>query len=175
MNNIEKIYATKYLLQCLGKWYSEKSSNPNDLSILKSLKLIFLTCSISTQEEPNLLDEGFSFYAMPLGHVETDVYSFYKNGSFNKILDNKQLNLDKLEDEDFSKISSTIKKLIDKSISNLKKKNELLILESASSLVELSHKHSSWINNFKRAQNMGKLSQSISSEDIVKEEKFYFV
>ncbi|WP_313156040.1 hypothetical protein [Sphingobacterium multivorum] len=171
----QKILATKYLLQCFGKWYQSKRSDINDLSILKSLKLIFFTCSMSTQEDRNLLDHGFSFSAMPLGHVESDIYSYYKNGDFSSIIDNKSIKMEKLMSEDFSDLRSPLKSILDKSIKSLQDKNDHLILESASSLVELSHKHSSWINNFHKAQTKGTLSHPIANIDIITEEKFYFI
>lgn len=175
MEKDQKILATKYMFYCFTQWYDPTFQNDNDLSLLKALKLIFFTCSISTKHTDNLLSRGFSFVAMPFGHVESQIYDYYKSGEFNGIIDTKHITSSSLTDDIFNELDQSLKALIFSSVQDLCRKNQKLINESASALVNLSHKHSSWIINFKVAKVNGFYSTIINNEEIINEEKFYFV
>lgn len=172
---MDKLQITNYILLKLGDWFYELNPNriDNDLSVLKSLKLIFLLSTIKKDEEnSNLLDLGFSFKAMPYGPVETDVYKAYQEGKLN-IISNKGLDYNSLKEIDFESIEPNIREMIDKNIDLLKKENYYLISKSASYLVDLTHLYSSWKNNFKKAQAKGNFSVEILTQEI-KEEKTYY-
>lgn len=174
-NENEKLERTKYILKVLSEWYKEESANTgdsNDLSILKTLKLIFLLSTINTEGTSNMASLGFTNYkAMPLGPVELDVYNFFKE-QLAMAINVKQMNFEELPE---SSISAEDKKTIDLLISDLKAKNKNLILMSASYLVDLTHKYASWINSFNEAKKKGELINNISMDAIKYSEKFYYL
>ncbi|WP_053003822.1 hypothetical protein [Sphingobacterium sp. Ag1] len=171
-----KVLLTKFMLLEFSKWFSEfKPIESNDLSILKALKLIFFACSITSSKDNSLLKNGFNFVAMPLGHVETDIYDAYKGKQFGGVIDVTGVSNIDLLHTDFGSLSDALKAAAISAILALKAENKKLILESPSNLVELSHKYSSWINNFRKAKNIGQLSWPIPSNEIIDEEKYYFV
>ncbi|WP_313181416.1 hypothetical protein [Sphingobacterium siyangense] len=174
MERDQKILATKYMFFSFLKWYGPLKEHENDLSLLKVLKLIFFTCSISSKYDDNLLSRGFNFAAMPFGHVESQVYDFYKEGVFANIIDTKHIVPNTLSENLFTPLNLDLRLLIDTSINDLISTNCNLIYESASALVNLSHKHSSWINNFNLAKAHSQYSQPINNQEIINEEKFYF-
>ncbi|MDR6528272.1 putative phage-associated protein [Chryseobacterium rhizosphaerae] len=168
---MSKIQATKYILNKFADWYKDEggSIENNDLSILKSLKLIFLLSTIDCEKDDNLLDLYFNnFVAMPLGPVESNIYDEFKTSDY---IDGNKLNIQRLNTCDH--IDN--KKLLDNSINKLILKNSQLILMSASELVDLTHKYSSWILAYKEAKAMGRAMYNMSVDLIKKEEKFYFI
>lgn len=166
-----KIQATIYILKKFADWYKAEGGiiENNDLSVLKSLKLIFLLSTIDCEKDNNLLDLYFNnFVAMPLGPVEFDIYEDFKQSDY---INNKTLNIQKLDNPNFLNNNE----LIDNCIDKLVYKNSKLILMSASDLVDLTHKYSSWIFAYKEAKAMGRAINSMSTELIKREEKFYFI
>jgi len=174
MERDQKILATKYMFFSFLRWYGPSREHENDLSLLKVLKLIFFTCSISSKYGDNLLSRGFNFVAMPFGHVESQVYDLYKEGVFIDIIDTKHISPNTLSEHIFVSLDMELRLLIDRSVNDLISINRNLIYESASALVNLSHKHSSWINNFNLAKAHSQYSQPIDNQEIINEEKFYF-
>lgn len=172
---MDKLQITNYILLKLGDWFYELNPNriDNDLSVLKSLKLIFLLSTINKENmNSNLLDLEFTFKAMPYGPVETDIYEAYKSGDLS-IISNKGLDYNLLKEINFDSIDPNIRKIIDNNIDLLKKENYYLISNSASYLVDLTHLYSSWKNNFKIAQAQGKFSIEIPTQEIKEEETYY--
>lgn len=172
---MDKLLTTKYILLKLGDWFYELNPNrkDNDLSVLKTLKLIFLLSTIEKEKiDENLLDLKFTFKAMPYGPVETDIYKAYKSGDLS-IISNKGLDYKSLKEMDFNDIKTETIEIINKNVDLLKKENYYLISNSASYLVDLTHLYSSWKNNFKKAQAQGKFSIEIPTQEI-KEEKTYY-
>lgn len=173
-----KIIAFEYFVYQLNNWYKEVYGNveENDLSTLKVLKLLFFATAVGTNKdsENTLLDCVFdNFYAMPYGHVESDIYNSAKANLIKNIrleyessvvLDAKQI---------IENISEEIKQKIDNQIIQLKSINFELIKYSSFELVELSHKWYSWVKNYNRAKNDGKYSVNIPIEDIKSEIKIY--
>jgi uncharacterized phage-associated protein len=179
-----KILAFEYVVKELLCWYAEKKGNANiknDLSILKSLKLLFFVAA--SDAKPNkhniLLDEVFeNFVAMPYGHVESDVYNtiriksgvleYYKLTNQNTTcIANKNIGeLDLIVEEE-------IKQAIVNSISQLKLVNPNLILMSAFELVDLSHAWYSWQYNYKIANEINIKSSHINSDIIKSEDKIF--
>ena len=156
-NNMDKKIAFEYFLFELMNWNIEAKrltsfDERNDLSILKSLKLLFFTVAIDSKNPESLLENTFdNFHAMPLGHVELDIYNQYKNlDSFS--LDRSSLQMKNKSWEDITTyFHSTFidkKSNIKKAVTHLKQVKSSLILESAFDLVELSHTWNSWISTF---------------------------
>lgn len=181
--NQPKLLAFEYVLMNLLKWKEEAyvNSRGNDLSTLKSIKLLFFVTAVNAKENnPNmLLNSAFNnFVAMPYGHVESGIYEEIRirNGKLNYYQINNtntvplpNVNLKELE----TKISGTIKSEILKSISDLKKMNFDLINLSAYELVDLSHNWYSWKKTFSRAEMVGSSSAPIPKEVIIQEDKFF--
>ena len=86
MTSTHKKQAFEYLVFKLVKWYkSNHNSNINDLSILKVLKLTFFVSAVGTTRDTKdtLLDNVFdNYFAMPYGHVESDIYNSIKLEEF---------------------------------------------------------------------------------------------
>lgn len=173
MNTSNKLDLTKYILSSLTTWYKEEMGHDeNDLSILKTLKLIFLLSTIDSNKSDNLGSLGFTNYkAMPLGPVEVDVYNFFKR-DLKDVINTRSTKTEILVEPT---IDCANKELLDKLINQLKIKNKKLILYSASSLVDLTHKYASWIINFNKAKSIGSLSYKIDVNLLHSEEKFYYL
>ncbi|MCQ4140423.1 type II toxin-antitoxin system antitoxin SocA domain-containing protein [Chryseobacterium sp. EO14] len=172
----EKKQATAYILLQFAEWYKEeyKTIDINDLSILKSLKLFFLLSTINLDKDgENLIDLGFSKYiAMPFGPVESDVYDFFKEENY---INKSKLDYNVLKLEDTSNLDNDYKSIINNCLKELKSINKNIIKLSASLLVDLTHKYSSWIISYNYAI-MNNMSTKEMSNDIIKtEEKFYFI
>lgn len=168
---MNKIEATKYILLQLCNWYYElnpekKESGDNDLSILKSLKLIFLLSTTKDSNKESLLDKNFKFEAWPLGPVEKDIYKNRCQLYFND--DFKSINYKTLTDSKIDLINNE-KMFLNNIINQLKIINQNLINYSASDLVEITHKYPSWINTIK----LNNIDKSINRLDIENKENFY--
>lgn len=166
----KKLVITKYILYKFGLWYEESvgDCDKNDLSILKSLKLIFLLATINVNKsDKNLINLGFRFAAMPYGPVEVEIYDWYKNNLLNDIININGLDFSNLEK--FIKdnlIPENEKTIIDENIDILKSNNYYLVTKSAKYLVDLTHKFSSWKNNYALALRSNKFSQPIPEADL---------
>lgn len=164
-NRISKIEVTKYVLKRLCDWYYElnpnkEASDDNDISILKALKLIFL---LSTVEHKNksLLDNPFNdFVAMPLGPVETGIYSFFKANKH--IIDYSKTYTKNLEYD----IPLDYLNLVDNLIDVLKLKNIDLINKTAFYLVDLTHEWTCWTEAFALAEQNSLNSFELSTKNI---------
>jgi uncharacterized phage-associated protein len=165
---MNKIEASKYIAVKLCDWYYEinpekKENNKNDISILKLLKLIFLLAPLEF-EGKTLLDYDFKFEAWTLGPVEVDLYSskadLYIDLKNRKALYSDLLSHISLEEEH--------KTFINGIVEMLRNENKNLINLTATQLVDLTHKFSSWIKNYKSNSAMEKSL-------IIKEEKYYFI
>lgn len=175
-----KINIFEFIVHELKKWYSEKNeinsllefNAKNDFSILKLIKLHFLVVTINSGKEGILLDE-FSFFAMPYGPVETDIYTRIKtNPDFTSFTVNNFKSVFRDENYLGEVIEKGIMDSIEKSIQRLKEVDDNLINADAGSLVELTHKWNSWRITYSEARKLGKYSLPISSELIKKDNKY---
>ena len=172
-----KTEAFEYVLFKLVEWYNEEcnSTETNDISTLKALKLLFFVSSVNTVKESSgtLLDNPFNnFVAMPYGHVESDIYKDIKSSKFQNVVIRNNSTI--VENTDFiNKLNTETIVKIDKSINSLKSINKKLIELSAFELVELSHKWFSWKINYQKALQRGNFSHEISISEIKSEDKFY--
>lgn len=173
---MDKLLSTKYIFYHFSLWYEESVGNihSNDLSILKTLKLIFLlsTINIDKQNE-NLLDFGFKFAAMPYGPVEKEIYDMYKANIISNLVGKDGLNFTAIRNENFESLPENLKKVIDSNIAILKSHNYYLISKTASYLVDLTHLYTSWENNYKKALRENKFSLDIPNDEIKKDILFY--
>jgi len=173
---MSKLLSTKYILYHFSLWYEESVGDihANDLSILKTLKLIFLLSTINTDKEnENLLDHGFTFAAMPYGPVEKEIYGMYQASTISNLIGRDGLNFEEIRNENFNLLSENLKKVIDDNISILKSHNYYLISKSAAYLVDLTHLYNSWENNYKKALKENKFSMDIPNEDIKRDILYY--
>jgi uncharacterized phage-associated protein len=176
-----KYISYEYMLKNFLKWHNEEKGGDNDISILKSLKLLFFTTAAMTKngKKSLLLDTIFtSFSAMPYGHVESRVYDYIKSKRGNLdfyVIDNycvkvkEGVDINNLDLE----MNVEVKKEIDASIDYLKQANSKLICLSAFELVELSHAWYSWKLYFLKAKQEGSKSINIDADVIKSEDKIF--
>ncbi|OUJ68976.1 Panacea domain-containing protein [Hymenobacter crusticola] len=156
-----------YLVTQLIAWSDEVNSveQRNSLTKLKLIKLLFFVSAADQSNGPsNLLAVFNNFYAMPYGHVESDIYNEIVNRG---ILDYSFANSMKLE------ASEDDKRVIQSAVGYLRKQNNDLIKYTANELVDLSHEWHSWKSVYGIARTLGKYSMKIPVEVIEKERKFY--
>lgn len=177
MLNPFKIKAFEYLSHRFISWYKaihreEEGNVELEFSKLKLLKLLFFACAASTEErdKDDLLEVFDNFYAMPYGHVESDVYS---NLSQIRTFNFKKNSIEILGKEDDVDIEPEMKEKLDQAVNILRSKNENLVSYEAMDLVELSHTYESWISLYDLAQQMQKYSMSIPN-DLIRNELKYF-
>lgn len=178
-----KLEAFEFMLFKLIDWFKEKnhlSNNHafnanNDLSKLKVIKLNFFVAAAGAEEQ-NLLETFNNFHAMPLGHVESDIYNNLTERTRYEISSSrlmiKEAYIDNLESS-FPLLTTDIKNKIDSAIQSLKTINEDFISYTAFQLVDLSHKWYSWRLMMDIAKSENKLSRKIPAEIIKQENKFF--
>ena len=165
-----KLLAFEYSVYQLHNWYKEVygDSAKNDLSTLKVLKLLFFISAVNSEKdsENTLIDLVFNkFWAMPYGHVESEVYDFIKNKQIENVtLNNSSSSI--LNLENILKLDMKYKSMIENNIKLLKEINSDLIKYSSIDLVELSHRWYSWQKNYKIALRNNSFSQNIPIDDI---------
>ncbi|GEO05543.1 hypothetical protein AAE02nite_32070 [Adhaeribacter aerolatus] len=171
-----KIKAFEFFIKQLVTWYKEQNNqeglDKNDLSRLKVLKLHFFVCaSTANEREDGLLGVFDNFWAMPYGHVESDIYKNLENLNYCEIT-NQRLNIIKEHSEEyFTNLDPIIKREILNSFQIIKSKNKDLINYMAIDLVELSHSWYSWRAMYKLARSFHKYSLKIPNEMIKSENK----
>lgn len=174
-NNKElKLQLFDYLSLKLIEWYKETGNSEHEVehnfSKLKLLKLLFFACAASIKKDGNdLLNYFDNFYAMPYGHVESDVYEQLASSSSFSFLKNTV----QIKSQVLPQIESEIAKLIDESVQKLREQNEEIIGYDAMQLVELSHSWESWKTMYDYARALNKYSMPIPTELIRNEPKFF--
>lgn len=178
----KKTQAFEYFVYQLYNWYIERYSSfdSNDLSMLKVLKLLFFCTAIEAEKDKDdtLLDLAFdNFYAMPYGHVESDVYNAIKKNelSFFKIDRDKTLIFSNIEGNSFDALSNNIKTKIDSSFKKLSKENEKVLEMLPLDLVLLSHLWYSWRYYYNKAKEKGVYSEKIPNNIIKSENKVLYL
>jgi uncharacterized phage-associated protein len=180
MDNLFKIQAFEYLLFKLVEWHKglNGGNENNDLSVLKSLKLLFFVSAVGTTKQSNdtLLDDVFDNYvAMPFGHVESDIYNAIKNDKLVLFKINNNRAILKGDIQNLDLLNDDVKNKIDNSIKTLKSINDKIILMNAFDLVELSHSYYSWKYYFAKAKKNFTLREFIPTEIIKAEEKIFYL
>lgn len=173
LNSQEKYNAFEYFVTKLIDWQeSGLRNNSNDISILKALKLAFFaTVADVDKNNAEMLDDVFDkFYAMPFGHVESDIYDSYKKGASQNV--NISATSSSIISEE-AKISHNTKIIIDGAIEALKSYNSEIIAMDAMQLVDLSHEYFSWKFYYKEAKQYGSFSAYIPHSAIKGEQKFF--
>ncbi len=170
-----KRIAFEYLIQEFIHWFHAENPNKNaehELNKLKLLKLLFFASAVEADKNSDgLLGVFNNFYAMPYGHVESDVYNELENLPHFEL--NKQsIIVQPISADYFNTIQELIPSLVS-SINALKKSNPSLINYSSLELVDLSHEWQSWKTVYSLARKMNKHSLRIPNEMIKSEEKFF--
>ena len=173
-----KVKAFEYFVKQLISWYKEQNTaedfENNDLSRLKVLKLhFFVSASKANEEEDGLLGVFNNFWAMPYGHVESDIYKSLEHLCCFKLSNEKLAILNQDLTHYFNDLDPEIKTEIEKSFEVIKDKNKELINYLAVDLVELSHSWYSWKSMYKLARSFNKYSLKIPKEIIKSEGKIF--
>lgn len=180
----QKELAFEHFLVELMRWNMEykdlkEFDYRNDLSLLKTLKLLFFTVALDSEKSDSLLDNVFDkFYAMPLGPVELDIYDLAKNENLHFFrLDRYKLSIkgnqntwqQVVTEINACKILNTnIKAQITNAVSNLKSAKKSLIKQKAFDLVELSHSYNSWITTYNTSfSNIAYINPSLIKKDYI--------
>lgn len=175
MNKQDKIPYVDYTIRKLVDWYIEiYGKETNDLSTLKVLKLIFFITAIDTSSnsKDSLLDTVFDkFYAMPYGHVESDVYSIIRNNSLNNVVVNNQKT--SIKGISNYNLDENLTSQISDSIAKLRSINPQLIELTSFDLVDLSHSWYSWQYYYSIARKKGLNSIEIDNQVIKEEDKIF--
>lgn len=173
---MDKLIPFNYIVNQIIIWYNDQGGDfeKNDLSKLKLTKLLFFISAASTMSgKLGLLNIFDNFYAMPYGHVESEIQdrmeqSIYYEISRNKLAFKPNYNgfVNNIED-------TLVTEMIDFAIKDLKKINSELVLYDPFKLVELSHEWQSWKTVFSLAKRHGKFSMKIPHEMIISEPKIF--
>jgi len=185
---MQKIEFFEYFLyQMLSTFDIKNYRNENgyinaDIGMLKAQKLLFFTCSLSAinfeKENTDLFDFFDKFYAMPFGHVESEVYSYpsqnfiYFNFSRNSI---SQIKFYKETDfivEPHKNRKELFKKILIQTFSDFKIEISNLFDDSNYEIVEKSHRLTSWRNYYDIALSKNKNSEFIPIDFLRRESKF---
>lgn len=177
-----KILAFEYVLFKLTEWFMKENNlssytefnQSNDLNKLKVIKLHFFVSAVNSNKN-HLLGTFDKFYAMPYGHVESDIYNSLNELSYFSI-DTKNLQVREvaiLNTDCFTSLTFDIKNDIDESISSLKLINKDLINYNALELVELSHNWFSWQSMYDYARKNHRNSELIPVSLIKEENKVF--
>lgn len=176
MNKIErKKKCFEYIVTQLKMWYKEVAGTDNmdSFTRLKLHKLLFLVSSVTAlPEDKKVLQIFDNFYAMPYGPVESDIYNEMVNDGF-AILSFAERSVGFKGTFDENNFDANDKGLIDEAIAELKKENINLVQYQASTLVEITHKWSSWKYAREIADALGKGSERMDIESICKDRKVY--
>lgn len=177
-----KILAFEYVLFKLTEWFMKENNlssytefdQSNDLNKLKVIKLHFFVSAVNSNKN-HLLGTFDKFYAMPYGHVESDIYNSLDELT-HFIIDTKRLLVSDvvvLDSNCFNALSTEVKTDIDDSISSLKTININLINYNALELVELSHNWFSWQSMYDYARKNHRNSELIPISLIKEENKVF--
>jgi uncharacterized phage-associated protein len=175
-----KIEIFEFIVHKLKDWFIEKNglnslvefNQKNDFSTLKLLKLHFLVSSIESSVDDKLLNQ-FSFYAMPYGPVETEIYNRIKtNPNFKSFNVNNYKSIFSCNDYKGDWNDTLLINSIERSISKLKEIDYNLINADAGSLVELTHKWNSWKITYSQARGNGIYSKEMNNELIKNDNKY---
>lgn len=170
-----KIKCFEYIVLKLIDWHKEKNPEANvssNFSKLKVMKLLFFVSSVKANDDNmGLLDIFDNFWAMPFGHVESDIYNSLSETKAVSISSSK-ISINQVDKNYFSEIYEHTD-IIDDSLKSLKLINSDLINYEPFDLVELSHKWESWITIYSLAKQQGKQSLKIPTSLIQKEPKSF--
>jgi len=172
----EKIKYFQYILFKL----LDGNNKENDLSVLKALKLLFFISAVKANknDDDSLIDSVFTqFYAMPYGHVETDIYNEIKDNEgeleFININSDETTIHDHVNIQTFSQLNTNYLSKIDQAIDFLKEHYGSLFNLKAFQLVDLSHMWYSWRKNYNIALQNSQKSWPIDVNDIKSESKIF--
>lgn len=166
----------EFLMDELVEWVKEKGGNPKrDLNLLKIIKLNFFIAAASSSEiSEGLLTVFDEFYALPYGHVESDVYNIIKGKSIARLnkytivsngINWSDVNIMSIEDNYSNAIKSSIGKIRDI--------DPDFVLRPAGYLVDLSHMWRSWKLMYSTAKSLNKHAIKIPTNLIQTESKIF--
>lgn len=166
----------EFLMDELVKWVGEKGGNPKkDLNLLKIIKLnFFIAAASSSETSEGLLTVFDEFYALPYGHVESDVYNIIKGQSIARLSKYTIVSngIDWSEDVNMS-IEGNYSNAIKSSISKIRDVDPDFVLRPAGYLVDLSHMWRSWKLMYSTAKSLNKHSIKIPNNLIQTESKIF--
>ena len=173
---MDKLIPFDYVVNQIIVWYNNEGGNleNNDLSKLKLAKLLFFISAASTMSgTPGLLAIFNDFYAMPYGHVESEIQDRIEQSVHYDISRNGLTIKAHYSDTENNILDQGFKNLVNEALQKLKGLNSALVLYDPFRLVELSHEWQSWKTVFSLAKRHGKFSMKIPNEMIINEPKIF--
>lgn len=172
-----KIEAFNYFVYLLIKWYLginlddeltqeqlELFNKLNDFSILKLIRILFISCAESYNRE-ELYNIFNKFYANEFGTSESDLIRYLKaTPSVMKIVRNKIV-----ANEKILEYNETSNDIIDKMINNVLLKNRLLPYKTGMELIEINQKYNSWKKSYNFASWFQKLTFKIPKQYLIED------
>jgi uncharacterized phage-associated protein len=164
--------AFKYVMFKLIDWYRSENNitedefnEDNDFDTLKVLKLLYFTTAVNAKNN-SLLNTFDNFYAMPFGHVESNIYDElkYKRDLGGIEINRKTIIKNSFKDsiDEFRFQYGDIATEIDKAVDLLGEYNGEDFLEYDSfEYVEMSHALKSWKVFYNKAKSVGDRSAYI--------------
>ena len=153
--DIDKGDVFSYVQLELLKWYSDKNEIANnDLSKMKSIKLLFFVCACS--DDMCLFDIFDEFHAWKNGPVEETVYGLINGNKLNYIkIDTSHT---EVLNSQTPNIPQNSKKIVDSSIVKLKERNYDMVSMRVFDIVEISKRWISWQIAFNSEMDNRKIS-----------------
>lgn len=136
-----------FFCHLMHDWYrSELSTNTNDLSVLKTMKLLFFVAAVKKSDGTDLLDIFDDFRAMPHGPVEMTIYPQIRhiNATSSILINQGSMCIVKTRPS----IDDQLKSKITASVDVLKSKNSKIVTYSAADLVDISRLWEAWRKSF---------------------------
>lgn len=160
----------EYLVFQLMKWAKETdSSSVPTLTKLRLQKILFLVSARkATIEKPALLSVFNSYYALPYGPVEMDIYESMKgNSPFQHIrFNDTDCICNNLTIDMFSNINEEDKSLVDETIAEFKSMGVNYLARPVFELVNISHQWTAWQVAMSIAKMLSSNKEEMSTESI---------
>ncbi len=172
MKQDKKLILFEYIVAQLFKWAEAEQIEEPNLSKLRLQKILFLLCTISaTKDEHPLLEIFNSFYALPYGPVETNIYDAMLYDEFDhiKFIGNDCIiSEQKVRDIETSHINNETKGIVIQAIEKLKEQDTNYLTIPVFDLVQITHRWTVWQNAMSIAEILGGKSQKMPTEKILK-------
>ncbi len=173
----KKLLLYQYCVVSFVEWFeTEFQSENNDISVLKSMKLLYFLTASSAFVHDNIIHRDYfsNFFAMPYGPVESHIYDLLKvsKGKLSHLtINSTKTTLRYSIQESYERISDDLNdqlaiNAIHRALDFLKESNNSFIKMKSFELVDYSHMWYSWRKNMAIANANGMNSQPIPPEDI---------
>jgi uncharacterized phage-associated protein len=169
-----KTLVFEYFISEILRQSDSNSLFENDLSILKTQKLLFLLVVAEIDGGSSfLIDNVFNnFIAMPFGPVEVDVYYFCKKEKLNSLVINDKYTRPK-NGGDVAFLPFKYKGYADNAVQQLLKRNPKIFTLKSITLVEITQMYNCWKKSYAKARENQSFREPINVEAIKEDFKYF--